>query len=240
MRWIMTAHNIGVLDGANHILASHFFGTSESFSVSNDQSRISVLPSGLKATPVMRYTSYFRFNADLGAGALNPGYRWVMYDPENWPATPDEDQKYPLTYMKMFGQRAHAAGFRVLMQPARNLALVSREAPRGDQESLDSWYLRSMVPQTAVLTAEGLLVQSQARQTELGLWDALLTGARDQAEKSNPFAFVCGAVSTAHGDSDSMFTAATRIDVSGFYVTMGDSDVKIATGFFSQMQKAGY
>ena len=240
MRWIMTGHNIGVLDGANHSLASHFFGTSESFCVSNDASRMPLLPSGLKPTPVMRYTSYFRFNMDLRANLPHSGYKWVMYDPENWEATPDEEQKFPLIYMKLFGQRAHAAGYRVLMQPARNLALVSKESPRGSQESLDSWYLRSGVPQIAVCTAEGLLIQSQAHQTELSEWQALLTQGREQALKSNPFSFICGAVSTAHGTADEMFAAATWTTTSGFYVTMGDDTVKVATDFFSRMQKAGY
>ena len=240
MRWIMTGHNITVLNNSNSALAERFFGSPKSFRVENDAGRIPMVASALGATPVLRYTSYSRFVDDLSRGTITPAYHWVMYDPENWDSTPLEERKHPLTYLQMFGQRAHAAGFRNLMQPARNLALSSEEFKRASTESLDSWYLRAGVPMISARYAEGLLVQSQVHQTEANDWEHLLSGAKDQVSDANPFAFVCGGLSTARGNAYDMFNSATTLPVDGYYVTMGDNSVEMAVTFFDLMEKAGY
>ena len=44
-------------------------------------------------------------------------YKWVMYDPENWAATPVNEQQDPVKYMTLFGQLAHANGLKVIPGP---------------------------------------------------------------------------------------------------------------------------
>ncbi len=47
-----------------------------------------------------------------------------MYDPENWSATPVNEQQDPVKYMTLFGQLAHANGLKVIQAPALDLGTV--------------------------------------------------------------------------------------------------------------------
>ena len=85
---------------------------------------------------MLSYTSYAQFNSDIASGAIRYPYKWVMYDPEDWSATPVNEQKNPVKYMTLFGQLAHAHGLKVIQAPALDLGTVPGSAlprhPRRD------------------------------------------------------------------------------------------------------------
>ena len=80
-------------------------------------------------TPVLAYTSYARFSSDIRSGAIRYPYKWVMYDPENWSATPVSERQAPVKYMTLFGQLAHAHGLKIIQAPALDLADRPRLGP---------------------------------------------------------------------------------------------------------------
>ncbi len=122
--WAMTAGNVQTLSGVDASTASYFFNTATAYG-----SGASLVKTPVQAhyatTPVLSYTSYAQFQSDLTSGAITYPYKWVMYDPENWAATPVNEQQDPVKYMTLFGQLAHANGLKVIQAPALDLATVT-------------------------------------------------------------------------------------------------------------------
>ena len=114
--WSMTAGNVQSLSGVDSATASYFFNTPAAYG-----SGASLVKTPVQAryatTPVLSYTSYAQFQSDLSSGAISYPYKWVMYDPENWTATPVNEQQDPVRYMTLFGQLAHAHGLKVIQAP---------------------------------------------------------------------------------------------------------------------------
>ncbi len=95
------------------------------------------MQAGYATTPVLSYTSYAQFSSDIASGAIKYPYKWVMYDPEDWAATPVNEQQDPVKYMTLFGQLAHANGLKVVQAPALDLASVTGTLlPRQSGETL--------------------------------------------------------------------------------------------------------
>ncbi len=119
----MTAGNVQSLSGVDPSTTSYFFNTAAAYG-----SGASLVKTPVQAhyatTPVLSYTSYAQFQSDLSSGAITYPYKWVMYDPENWDATPVNEQQDPVKYMTLFGQLAHANGLKVI-QPRPDLATVT-------------------------------------------------------------------------------------------------------------------
>src|SRR5204862_1008212 len=51
-------------------------------------------------------------------------YKTVVYDPENWQATPLREREHPATYFRQFGDLGHSYGIKVLITPHPGLASV--------------------------------------------------------------------------------------------------------------------
>ena len=114
--WSMTAGNVQSLSGVDASVTSYFFNTATAYGAGASLVKTPV-QAGYATTPVLSYTSYAQFASDISSGAITYPYKWVMYDPENWDATPVNEQQDPVKYMTLFGQLAHANGLKVIQAP---------------------------------------------------------------------------------------------------------------------------
>jgi hypothetical protein len=238
--WIATGWNIHLLTQASPATAAHFFNLPSSYGVGASLT-VSPVPAGFSTTPVLQYTSYKQFASDVQSGAITYPYHWVLYDPEDWSQTPPNEQQDPGTYLRLFGQLAHAHGYRVIEAPARNLGLVAGSAcPKLSTETLDQWYVRCNVAGMAAAYSDVYLLQDEANTANLNEYAWLNSQARAQALTANPVIIMDSEVSTNFGTAAQMTAAAQSVNADGFYVGIPDGAINQAIQFLQNMQAAGY
>ena len=236
--WFMTAGNIQTLSQSDSATAAHFFNTASAYGAGASLVKTPV-QAGYATTPVLDYTSYAQFSSDVTGGAIKYPYKWVMYDPEDWSQTPVNEQQDPVTYMKLFGQLAHAHGLKVAEAPAMDLCSVSGTAyPRLSGETCAQWYTRVNIAGAAATDADLYVLQDESNTTNLSVYDSLYTSSASQARAANSAVQVYSEVSTANGTADQMTAAAQSISPAGFYVAAPGATAQ-ADQFFLNMKAAG-
>jgi hypothetical protein len=237
--WGMTAGNVQQLSQTDPSTASHFYNTATSYG--NGASLVKTpVQSGYATTPVLTYTSYAQFASDIANGAITYGYKWVMYDPEEWSATPVSEQQNPVKYMTLFGQLAHAHGMKVIQAPALDLGSVSGSViPRQPGETLDQWYVRVNIAGAAAAAGDIFLLQNESNTTSGGQYAYMFNTTEGQAQAANPNVKAFSEVSTVNGTAAQMATAAQSISPDGYYVAAAGNMAQ-TDQFFQLMQTAGY
>jgi hypothetical protein len=236
----MTGWNIHQMDQLYPPTASHFFNTPGSYAT-GPGTATSPVSDGFATSGVLAYTSYAQFASDIANHVIASSYQWVMYDLEEWSATPLAEQQNPALYMQEFGQLAHAHGLKVIEAPGRDLGLVPGSVcPEVPGENLDHWYLRCNIPAAAARSADLLVVQDQVNTTNPAEFDFLYGTARTQAQAANPRIVVDAEVSTAYGTATQMVTAATSASADGIYINATTSTLAMTQRFLHLMQVAGY
>jgi hypothetical protein len=238
--WAMTTSNVQTLSGVDASTASYFFNTSAAYGNGASLVRTPV-QSGYATTPVLTYTSYAQFQSDLSSGAITYPYKWVMYDPEDWAATPVNEQQDPVKYMTLFGQLAHANGLKVIQAPALDLGSVTGSVlPRLAGESINAWYLRVNIAGAAAAAGDIYLLQDESNITVAGgEYASMFNTAESQAQTANASARVFSEVSTVNGTAAQMATAAQSISPNGYYVAAA-GNISQTDQFFQLMKTAGY
>jgi hypothetical protein len=238
--WIATGWNIHLLYQAQPATTSHFFNTSGAYGTGADPAS-SPVSDGFGTTPVLAYWSYAQFASDINHGAITSPYHWVLYDPEYWPQTPLNEQQDPRTYLRMFGQLAHAHGYQVIETPARDLGNTSGSVcPKQIPETLNQWYLRCNIAGAAGAYSDVFVLQDQVNTTSLTEYQWLFNSAKQQARAANPHVVVDAEISTNYGTANQMAAAARSVAADGFYVSMTATTISLASQFFQKMQAAGY
>jgi len=197
----------------------------------------------LAAKAVLVYDSYAQFASDIQSGAISPAYKWVLYDPEEWPQTPVAEQLNPSKYLTQFGQLAHAHGYKVIEAPARDLGNVARSGsacPELAGEDLDHWYIRCDIAGTAAAASDVVVVQDQVNTTNPAEYASLFNNARQQALAANPQVIADSELSTNYGRAGQMAAAAKSVNADGFYVSITSPAIGQADQFFKLMRAAGY
>jgi hypothetical protein len=238
--WAMTAGNVQTLSGVDASTTSYFFNTSAAYGVGASLVKTPV-QAHYATTPVLSYTSYAQFASDIQSGAITYPYKWVMYDPEDWAATPVNEQQDPAKYMTLFGQLAHANGLKVIQAPALDLGSVAGSVlPRQPGESINQWYLRVNIAGKAAAAGDIYLLQDESNTTAAGgAYASMFNTAQTQAQTANASARVFSEVSTVNGTAAQMATAAKSISPDGFYVAAA-GDIPTTDQFFQLMKTAGY
>jgi hypothetical protein len=90
--WVMTGWNVHQLDQMSPALAGHFFNTPGSYAT-GPSTTTSPVGDSFATSGVLVYNSYAQFAADIAHHAIAPSYQWVMYDTEDWSATPRHEQQ---------------------------------------------------------------------------------------------------------------------------------------------------
>ena len=161
-----------------------------------------------------------------------------MYDNEGgdtWD-TPQQEKNDPWTYMQKFGQFAHARFFQALLAPGRDLGLVTTSVnPKHDGETLNDWYLRTRIAETAGRYGDIFDVQDQANTTT-GDYQSFMANASGQANGANDFIYRLAGISTKYGTAQQMATAAKSINPGGYWLNVPDGDIAKAVAFLRLMQ----
>ena len=237
--WFMTAGNIQALSQLDSPTTAHFFNTSSAYGAGASLIKTPV-QAGYATTPVLNYTSYAKFSADLASGAIKYPYKWVMYDPEDWSQTPVGEQQNPVKYMKLFGQLAHAHGLKAIEAPAMDLCAVSGTAyPRRSGETCAQWYTRVNIAGAAATDADLYVLQDESNTTNLAVYDSLYASSAAQARTAHAGIAVYSEVSTANGTAAQMTAAAKSVSPDGMYVAAPGATAT-ADQFFTSMKAAGY
>jgi hypothetical protein len=238
--WAMTAGNVQTLSGVDASTTSYFFNTSAAYGVGASLVKTPV-QARYATTPVLAYTSYARFSSDIRSGAIRYPYKWVMYDPENWSATPVGERQAPVKYMTLFGQLAHAHGLKVIQAPALDLGAVTGSVlPRHRGESVNQWYVRVDIAGVAAAAGDIYLFQDESNTTAAGgVYASMFNSVESQSRAANASARVFSEVSTVNGTAAQMATAAKSIRPDGFYVAAAGK-VAQTLQFFRLMRTAGY
>ena len=235
----MTAGNVQSLSQADPGAAAHFFNTSSSYGAGASLVRTPV-QAGYATTPVLSYTSYAQFESDIDNGAISYPYKWVMYDPEDWSATPVSEQQNPVKYMTLFGQLAHAHGLKVIQAPALDLGSVAGSViPRKPGQTINQWFLGANLAGAAAAAGDIFQLQDESNTTSGGEYAYMFNTAEGQAQAANPNVKVFSEVSTANGTAAQMATAAQSISPDGYYVAAAGNMAQ-TDQFFQLMQTAGY
>jgi hypothetical protein len=237
---MMTAGNVQSLSGVDAGTTSYFFNTPTAYGAGASLVKTPV-QARYTTTPVLAYTSYARFSSDIRSGAIRYPYKWVMYDPENWSATPVSERQAPVKYMTLFGQLAHAHGLRVIQAPALDLATVPGSVlPRRSGESVNQWNVRVNIAGVAAAAGDIYLLQDESNTTVAGgVYASMFNSAKSQARAANASVRVFSEVSTVNGTAAQMATAAKSIRPDGFYVAAAGK-VTQTLQFFRLMRTAGY
>jgi hypothetical protein len=237
--WSMTAGNVQRLSQANPAAASHFFNTPAAYGNGASLVRTPV-QAGYATTPVLSYTSYAQFASDVQRGAITYPYKWVMYDPEEWAATPVSEQQNPVRYMTLFGQLAHAHRLKVIQAPALDLAYVTGSVlPRQRGETADHWYVRVNIAGAAAAAGDIFQLQDESNTTAGGQYAYMFNTTETQAQTTNPKVLAFSEVSTVNGTAAQMATAVRSISPNGYYVAAAGNMAK-TDQFFQLMKTAGY
>ena len=237
--WSMTAGNVQSMSAMDAGTTSYFFNTSRAYGAGASLVKTPV-QRRYATTPVLSYTSYARFSSDIRSGAIRYPYKWVMYDPENWSATPVGERQAPVKYMALFGQLAHAHGLKVIQAPALDLGTVPGSVlPRHRGESVNQWYVRVNIAGAAAASGDIYLLQDESNTTVKGQYAPLFNTTENQARAANSKVLVFSEVSTVNGTAAQMATAAKSISPDGFYVAAAGR-IAQTLQFFRLMRTAGY
>ena len=237
--WIMTAGNVQSLSAVDSGTASYFFNTAAAYGAGASLVKTPV-QAHYATTPVLSYTSQAQFASDIQSGAITYPYKWVMYDPENWTATPVNERQDPVKYMTLFGQLAHANGLKVIQAPSLDLGAVTGSLlPRQTGESVNQWYVRVDIAGAAAASGDIFVLQDESNTTVKTQYAPLFNTTESQARAANASVKVFSEVSTVNGTAAQMATAAQSISPDGFYVAAA-GDIPETLQFFGMMKTAGY
>jgi hypothetical protein len=257
MLWFTNTSYIKLMNTADSGSTSSLFNSRYSMGITTDTIGSNPpppggLPANFETTPILKYTSYAQFQADLGAGLIPAAYDWLMYDNEYgidpttgkmWP-TPINEANDPWTYMRLFVQLAHANGYRVILAPGRDLGNdPSSVLPMLPTDgSLDNWYIRTGIAYTAAATgAEVVHIQSQADQADPATaFDEFFAACVAQIEQASGYCRRTAGLSTTNPPGDSaqailqdMLASAASVATTtqGYWLNLSDTTVSIATAF---------
>jgi hypothetical protein len=180
---------------------------------------------------VADFRSYAELKKMIRQGTIPAGIHWVMYDNEQWPNTPADEQADPVRYERLFGRLAHQHGYRVILAPAQDLV------PGFDKNSFRSgkprWqdYLSAGLATASARAAD--IYEIQAQPYEIGVYRAsrayanFVAAAVAQARAANPGIVIYAGLSTQRVSSAAQLLQdylATRDLVDGYWLNIPRHD----------------
>lgn len=167
------------------------------------------IPAGWTSTATADFTSYTTLRSALDNGTLDPRFKAVLYDDEDWSLTPADQQSDPGRYYQLAAQLVHRHHLLFLAAPATDLAEVfggaAETAPPGGGGRYQA-FLGDGVISAAARYADVLDVQAQGSEADPALFASFVTQAAAQAHAANPAVEVLAGIST--NPSGGQITAA--------------------------------
>jgi hypothetical protein len=155
-------------------------------------------------------------------------YKTVVYDPENWQATPLREREHPVAYFRRFSVIGHSYGIKVLITPHPGLTTVEGadcSAQSGESE-IDA-FLRCDLMGQAARYADMVEVQAQQLEGDPDAYSSFVERAADQAREANPHVLVIAGLTTGTSFTAGQMYAAwnsVRDLVDGYYLSLSGSD----------------
>lgn len=204
-RWIIASGALDMVRQLDPALANQFWNNALTNVQGNVEPPINTVPAGWSSSADQSYTAdgscgsasgCRSFTSDLNSGAISAAnIPAVLYDIENWSATPSAEIQAVCSSMQQFGQTASAHGFTSIMAPGQDLvtALTSKQSGEAKQ-----WqeFLRLGLPACASQQANRYHIQAQSDELTEADYDAFVTQAALQARAANPAVMVTAGLST--------------------------------------------
>lgn len=227
-------------------LAAYHFDRRRAYAIGNEFGRQNQVPSGYRATPTLKYESYRRFRADVRNRRIKRSIKVVIYDPENWEATPRREKRDPKRYMGLFARLARERGYYAITSPARDLVSVPyARCHQRSGESLGHAFLRCRIPAAAARHARAYKVQAQVYEDDPAAYRRFVSRSRRQARRANPRVVVLSNLATSPADyvatAEMLWSAHEAVDhlVAGHQLNINTSELPIAEDFLRMMRDAG-
>lgn len=174
-----------------------------------------------KAVPTAAFASYAKMRAVLDADALPAGIKAVLYDPEDWPFTPADEQLNLAAYAQDVASLVHAHGLIFIDTPAQDLV---NTLGRNPGETVPEAVLRYQIPAIAATYADVVDLQVQGYETNYATYLTDLTAYASQARAANPRVMLFAGLATNPGGAtvtpDQITQAALEAQplVSGYWL----------------------
>jgi hypothetical protein len=178
---------------------------------------------GVVAEPIVTFASASALEAAIRARQLPAGVFGVLYDPEAWTFTPEDEQQHPVQAAAAAAAVAHAHGLRLIVAPAIDLTTVlgsGGTAPRWRQ-FLDLGLIRRLAK-----VADVIELQAQSLEQDTGAYTAFVKAAAAQASAGRPGIDLLAGLSTnppgAAIEAQQLTAAiqATRSVVDGYWLNV--------------------
>jgi hypothetical protein len=176
----------------------------------------------------LSWSSVAAFEADVAAGEIPDDVRVVMYDPERWKQTPEDEQRKPVAAMTRFGELAKRQGYTTIITPHPGLVSVEGSAfQRRDDESEEGAYVRSGLTQAAARAADVVETQAQRLQNDPHAYRRVVGTTAERAREANPDVWVLSGLATqpGHPATPEILIAAwesVRDVVDGHYISLSN------------------
>jgi hypothetical protein len=217
IRWLFSPPGVAAL--AADAGASQLLDGTQPFVITTLANGFAV-PRGWNAVPLVSFKSFAAIANALKRGALASNVKGIIYDNENWPFTPEEEQRNPAYYEKLSADLVHAHGLLFLTAPAVDLVAVLAPA---DRKRRYEAYLRLGIAADAARYADAIDIQAQSAEANTELYTNFVRQAAAQARQANPKVVVLAGISTnpngQHVTADDILRAiaATRDVVDGYW-----------------------
>jgi hypothetical protein len=180
---------------------------------------------------VADFRSYAELNKMIKQGTIPPGIRWVMYDNEQWPQTPADEQADPVRYERLFARLAHRHGYQVILAPAQDLVPGFDKASFQSGKAVWPSYLSMGLATASARAAD--IYEIQAQPYEMGVYRSqhayasFVAAAVAQARAANPSIVIYAGLSTQRVSSAAQLVQdylATRKLVEGYWLNIPRHD----------------
>jgi hypothetical protein len=174
------------------------------------------------ALRTVTFTSYQTMRKQLAGPGVPAGTTAVLYDNENWSATPAQEQRDPAKYEALAAKLVHAHHLLLISTPAADLTNVLAPA----QSDHYAAYLRLGLAASAAKYADAIDIQAQGSEASLSTFTPFVKAAAAQARRANPHVIVLAGISTNPSGqhvSSAQFTSAynaVRADVNGYWLNI--------------------
>lgn len=189
-RWVTSAATIDAIADIDADIADRVFGSADAVALGGWSG----------ATSGRAWASYATFATDVAAGGIATEVRVVMYDPENWDATPLPERQNPVSAIEAFCALARSRGYSVLITPHPNLVSVHGsicEIRSG--ETRESAYLRSGIIEVSAGNADAYETQAQTLQRDPAAYRSFVLDTARRARNVNGSVCVLSGLSTHPG-----------------------------------------
>ncbi|MFC2037062.1 hypothetical protein ACFLYD_03705 [Chloroflexota bacterium] len=161
-------------------------------------SQLFLLPQDTVGQKMVAFRSWTEAQSELDT-LIGP-VELVMYNPEHWELTPEDEQQDLATTVQQFADMVHARGMRFMFAPDRQYAEV---------------YLSQVAPYV-----DAVMLQGQRLQHDPQTFAAWVLGMTEMAHTANPDIQVFVQVGATRGTASEMFTAIQTVagDIDGIAV----------------------